>query len=202
MKWMIISFAVLLVGVGAFFVFNSLADESSEDAGVESASENTSFNQLLASGENARCTYDYTDESGNRSYGTAYFSGDDRMYGDFTNVSAEGTTNQAYVVRNGDIQYVWQAGSNEGFKTDVSQSTEETQTETSQNLDPDQNYEFKCVSWTVDESLFELPNDVEFVDIAEQLQQVQEQTQNAIENVCSQISDPTARAACEASVPN
>ena len=124
------------------------------------------------------------------------------MYGEFTNVTADGTSNQASVIRNGDTQYVWQSGSNEGYKTDVSQSDEETQTETSETIDPDQNYEFKCVSWTVDESLFELPSGVGFTDIADRLQQVQQQTQEAIENACSQISDPTARAACEAAVPN
>jgi hypothetical protein len=89
-----------------------------------------------------------------------------------------------------------------GYKTNVTESTEESQTETSETIDPDQNYKFKCVSWTVDNSMFEVPSDVTFTDLGAQIQEAQEQVQEAVESACAQIADPTARAACEASLPN
>jgi hypothetical protein len=195
--------AVVVIGVGGFLVFGS-GDDNTENTQANASSErteNSSFNQLLARGENGKCTYDYTDDAGNRSYGTAYFS-QDKMFGDFTNVTAEGMTYQANVIRNGDTQYVWEKDSNEGYKTNVTESTEESQTETSETIDPDQNYEFKCVSWTVDNSMFEVPSDVTFTDLGAQIQEAQEQVQEAVESACAQIADPTARAACEASLPN
>ncbi len=195
--------AVVLVGVGGFLVFGS-GDDSGEDTQTntsEERTENSSFNQLFARGENGKCTYDYTDEAGNRSYGTAYFSGD-KMFGDFTNETADGNTNRANVIREGDVQYVWDPGSGEGYKSNVSASTEETQKEQSEAIDPDENYEFKCVSWTVDSAMFEVPSDVTFTDIGAQLQEAQEEAQQAVEEACSSIADPTARAACEAALDN
>ena len=67
---------VVVLGVGAFLIFGSSGEEdSSTKVNMSSETTQSSFNELLAKGENARCTYDYTDESGNRSYGTAYFAG-------------------------------------------------------------------------------------------------------------------------------
>lgn len=193
--------AIALAGVGGFLVFGSGGDstENTQTKVSEETTENSSFNQLLARGDNAKCTYDYTDENGNRSYGTAYFARE-KMFGDFTNITADGTTYQANMIRDGDTQYVWEKDSREGYKTNVSQSVEETQKEQSETIDPDQNYEFKCVSWSVDNSMFEVPGDVTFVNLSEQLKQVQQQTQKAVESACAQISDPTARAACEAAL--
>lgn len=201
MKWIIGLVAIVVVagGVSAYVLFAN-SDESDDSAVTKStSSEQASLNALFARGKNLKCTYDYTDEDGNQSSGTAYFSGENKMYGEFTNVSGD-QTYKANVIRSGDTQYVWERGTSEGYKSNVSNSDKESQTQKSDEYDPDKDYEFTCSSWRVDTSKFTPPSSVTFQDISAKVQESQEALQNIGAEACAKISDATARVACEAAL--
>ncbi|MCA9342925.1 hypothetical protein KC950_02860 [Candidatus Saccharibacteria bacterium] len=211
MKWVYIGLVVIVVAVGGFFVINNLSDnESSDNSEVVSSesSETTelaSINSLLARGENAKCTYNYTDDAGNNSQGTAYFT-NNRMYGDFSVNQTDGTSLQSKVLRLDNTQYVWDSTTNEGYKIDLSvietQEGEYTEsTEQNEAVDQDQEFEFKCVSWDVDESLFQVPSGINFIDNSQLIQGIQQNTDQLM-NACANITDPTQRAACERAAAN
>ena len=131
-----------------------------------------SIEDLLTRNASLKCTYSVTEENGLNT-GTAYFSGNKNMYGEFVS-PVNGKDMLAYIIRNGDTQYVWTKDSTDGFKIDVSASNKETQQRTSQEIDPEKKYEFSCVNWNKDESLFTPPASVTFTDISEQSRQIQE----------------------------
>jgi len=186
MKWIITGVIVVLVaagGVGAYTVLKK--DDTSKNQktaslnaeNTKATTEQASIEELLTRNASLKCTYNVTD-AGNVNTGTAYFAGGKNMYGEFTN-TVNGTSSSAYVVRNGDTQYVWMKDSNTGFKSDVSASTKETQQQMSQQFDPEQKYQFECVKWQKDESRFTPPASVTFTDLAAQTRQLQEQINSA-----------------------
>lgn len=177
MKKIIIGIIAVLVvagGVGAYIALSK--DESPDNqktAAVSSennaaTTEQASIEDLLTRNASLKCTYNVSD-AGIVSTGNAYFAGGKNMYGEFTNkVNNENIT--AYVIRNGDTQYVWMKDSNTGFKTDVSASNKASQQQMSQQFDPNKKFEFACVKWAKDESRFVPPASVTFTDIAKQIQ--------------------------------
>lgn len=141
--------------------------------------EQVSLNDLINRKTSLKCTYDVKDGE-SRNNGVAYFSGAKDMYGEFTNKSNEESLT-AYVIRRGDTQYVWQKGSNEGYKADVSAFTKEKQQQMSEELDPDKRYEFSCENWEKNESKFQLPKDIRFNDLSVQMKQVHKALEQAKE---------------------
>jgi len=173
--------AVLVVvggGVATFAALNRDGASNNENSVSLNSESNkatiqqASIEDLLTQNASLKCTYSVTEENGLNT-GTAYFSGNKNMYGEFVS-PVNGKDMLAYIIRNGDTQYVWTKDSTDGFKIDVSASNKETQQRTSQEIDPEKKYEFSCVNWNKDESLFTPPASVTFTDISEQSRQIQE----------------------------
>jgi len=181
MKKMLIGVIVVAVVAGGAVGYSLLSKNktSSDQKTVTQSSdknvaisENASIEDLLTRNASLKCTYN-VNEAGSIDVGTAYFAGGKNMYGEFTN-TMDGSSTTAYVIRNGDTQYVWTKDSATGFKTDVSASNKETQQQKSQQIDPNKKFEFSCKNWNKDESLFIPPTSVTFTDIAAQAKQLQE----------------------------
>lgn len=194
----IVLVALLAVGVGGYYLTKD--DNDSNNAVLNTGS--TSINALLGQNNNSTCTYSHTDESGNTSSGTVYLSGG-RMRGNFTFQAAGQQTQYSNVLRDNEYQFVWQDGSDTGFKSKIetltSAGSDDSNT-TQQAVDQDKEYDFDCSDWRVDESMFNAPANVEFTDYSAQIQQSQEAQQNVNDiksEACAQISDATARMACE-----
>ncbi len=189
----------LIIGAGAYTVFNKKDDNSStpvSSQSVQNTSEttNASINDLITKNTSSKCTYN-VEEDGSRNVGTVYFSGVKDMYGEFTSTKGE-TSETVFVIRQGDTQYFWQQGAVEGYKADVSSFDQQQQAQTSQRVDSDRKYEFKCQDWKKDESKFELPKSVNFQDISTLLNQSQQVAPGTREAVCNAITDPTSKSAC------
>jgi len=176
----LVAAAVVAGGIGAFVLLGNEDSSNNETSATTStspetvrvATEQVSIEDLLTRNASLKCTFE-VNEADSVNTGTAYFSGSKSMYGEFTN-TANNVSNIAYVVRNGDTQYVWTKDSTIGFKTDVSASNKQSQQQMSQQFDPDQKYQFDCENWEKDESLFTPPASVTFTDMAAQASQLEE----------------------------
>lgn len=185
MKWIIVGVVAVVViagGAGAYVMLSGDDQANSEQTASVSAetegvtAEQASIEELLTRNASLKCSYDVKDgESTNT--GTAYFSGGKNMYGEFTNTTND-TSMTAYVIRNGDTQYVWQKDAKTGFKADVSAFTKEKQQQMSQQFDPGKKYQFSCVKWSKDDSRFTPPSSVTFTDISAQTQQLIDKLKN------------------------
>jgi hypothetical protein len=197
----IVVVALAVAGGGAFYVANK--NDGQTNRSGQSIGENSSINDLLASGENIQCTYSFADEDGNENTGTTYVAGE-RMRGSFTFNSQTEGVQTSNMLQDNEYQYVWSDGSNEGFKTKVEAAdSEDSQpaenADDQQAIDQDQKYDFDCSEWSVDETVFEVPANVKFTDYSSQLEQSR-QLQEGVEYnqraACEQLSGQ-AREACE-----
>lgn len=126
------------------------------------------INGFLAAGKNQKCTFSSSAGEAQTS-GTMYFAGE-RMRGEYKSVSDGQTTNGQMIITDG-LQYFWEPSSKRGVKLTISQQdAEESAGNTSSGsqggLETDAEYDFNCDDWTVDQSRFTPPSDIEFMDIS------------------------------------
>ena len=202
-KKLIIAIVVILVIIAGVFFVTSSSDDSNSDQSQnneqnspETGLQQTTVSQLASSGDDLECSYDYTDSSDTRNVGTLYFS-NGNMSGNFTATESSGQEFQANVLLVSNVQYVWEDGSTDGYKIDLSafDSSDDDSSDDS-GFNPDEEINFNCQSWSADQSMFEAPGNVNFVDNSALIQ-------NATENlssVCASIPDTAQRTACEESL--
>lgn len=170
MKKVLIAGAAVLVvvgGVGAYALLGNKSDDGKTTTvstkQATATTEQASIEDLLTRNASLKCTFNVK-EAESTNTGTAYFAGGKNMYGEFVTTAA-GTTTEVKIIRNGDTQYVWTKDSTSGFKTDVSAYDKAKQQQMSQQLDPNRKYQFSCVNWNKDASLFTPPISVNFVEL-------------------------------------
>ncbi len=160
--------AVIVIGGGAYFYStkNTNTDVAGESQSAEMASgtnvETASLKSLIESGKTRKCTYQ-SNEGGVSTSGVMY-SANNKMRGDIT-IELPETKSQSVtrMIYDGGTSYVWTDDSKTGSKMSLDQSA---QVETkNQSVDLNKDYNFKCEDWSVDQSKFELPSDVQFSDM-------------------------------------
>lgn len=202
--------AAVVIGGGIWWFAGGKDDDSASQSGQETTnfSQASTINELLAQNENLMCTYSGTDDQGNANSGTVYLA-DGRMSGNFSLRAPGEDAIASNLINDGQYQYSWQEGEDEGVKISLEQITanqpamDSQSDEPASSVDQDEDYNFECQEWSVDESRFSPPGDVDFIDYSQQIedaQQAQEANSEALEEACAQISDAEARAACEASL--
>ena len=156
---------------------------------------------LLKRGGSLACQIS-SDDNGNVTDGTMYIS-DGNLRGDFSFTQADGVSYEGSMINDGEFSYVW--GDNlpfgedgpSGVKTKVSvqdQASGEKNDDDNQIIDMDDSFTFNCQPWSVDNSKFTPPSDVEFVDLSADIQNLIDTTQD----LCGQCEAVPAegRAAC------
>lgn len=195
--------ALAVIGGGAYYVTNNKNDDQKQSESSQSAEQNNgeqnSINSLLAQKKNVTCTFSSTDGSGNQTSGTVYIAGE-RMRGNF-NYQASGEAEQkSNVLRDNEYQYFWQEGVETGFKMGISEmeSSDDSKKDNNQSQAVDQNikYDFDCSDWSVDESMFNVPDNVKFTDYSNQI----EQTKQLQKDACKGITNKATRDACEKAI--
>lgn len=169
--------------------------------------------QAALSGEPTFCTFtsQVTSDGQFNSQGQVYIDGE-RFSGKFSSQGPNiNTTSNA--ISDSEFIYTWEQGSNEGVK--LSLDVDETVADL-QQLAPDfgtnptdfadreflndNQAEYNCESWTVNESVFQIPSNVNFVDIQDQLQQLEDafssfDTSDSC-SICESIPDDRAKREC------
>lgn len=204
----------LILGTGAYVYFSRESEptETTDQTQIATPTptvemSDTSFSgtfyELMALGENYTCAYDLTDESGNISSGVVYVSDSgDKMNGEFTYIAVGGKETQSNIIRDGQTNYIWSSNWEQGFKTEVTPTDTtlfDTGSETSVETGFDENeaIDFTCERWTVDESMFTPPAEIEFLDISATAAALQEQVDTSIDcSVCEQLPAGDSRDQC------
>lgn len=181
MNKLLIGLIVALIAAGGvyYFMSSSPADTENEQSATTSEGTNAteaqqidgtftgSFQELV--GRNGSFTCTFTHESDRAvSSGTIYVA-DDRVRGDFT-TETQDMNAESHMIQKGGYMYTWSSMSPQGFKMAVPEGSDTADIEgeantSGQYVSMDEEYEYQCESWTVDEAQFSLP-DVPFVDTA------------------------------------
>lgn len=178
-------------------------EQEQEQTGEQGESFNGSLKEMLGLGKKVECSWRFDDVEGkSSSTGTVWVDGDRSRSEISVKVEGEeGTDMDMISISDGKMNYMWSRGQKTGSKFDIGEMEklgQEMQQENSQDQNQAQSnwekmYDYKCKAWRVDESKFLVPTDVEFTDMAQQMRQVQEQTENMNQNMrsaCDYLPEP------------
>lgn len=162
---------VIVVIAGVFLMTRNKGQNTEVASNTEATSQASatstqtgSIKSLIAAGKSQKCTYS-VEKDGASSEGTIYV-GNGKMRGDFTTSSMAG---QSHMIIEGTTMYMWSDDGKMAFKMafdpNAVAANANTNTQTQQPADIDQNYDFDCEGWSVDNSKFELPSGVTFNEL-------------------------------------
>lgn len=199
--------AVVVLG-GAFFLFNNSGSSGGENGAMnkDEAPEDFSGNLsgLLAFGKNITCTFSH-EEGGATAEGTVYVEGrGEKVRADFTMLQGGESFSASTISRDG-TNYSWGETPFGSFATMVKDDDSGTSDgkNQSQGFDLETDVDYKCSTWRVDSSKFELPAGVQFQDINAQVGQIDaamEQVGDLKCSACDQIPDAASKAQCKAAL--
>lgn len=157
-----------------------------------------SLKQLMGLGKAQKCTWEgeagesgvvYTDGTRSRFEASGY-----SMMGDDQEENSELVT--FFGINDDEYIYTWSSQSNEGMK--MSNETEEEQQEMdeydSEDYDSSMDYrsmseydfEYKCEDWSVDESMFVPPTNIEFTDFGQMIESMKD-SMKGMESMCDSL---------------
>lgn len=219
-KLILILGVLLVVLLSGFYLLlrNRLGEEEATLApGSEQAEQvqqdqqqmRATLENILRRGENSICEFSTTDDEGIATSGRLYVTdGGSRIRGEFDTVLSDGESYRSNLIRNGTLAYFWTSLSDQGFRMTLDEN-EESLLEPLQGTDDsgawmNEEYEmdFDCKSWNVDNSVFNLPPDVNFVDMTSTLQQFNDASNDISDKceACQLVPDDNAKAQCLAAL--
>lgn len=154
----------------AVFIFMGAGcgDNKVKEGGSEDF--NATIQEMAKKGKPYYCVYSMNYEGGEQE-GEMYFSGKDKMRGEVKmDLPQVGVVN-SYFIKIGDTQYMWGDNQMSGIKMTITEEDEKRAQEQQiqQGMNMDLKIDMKCKKWTVDESKFNLPSNVQFQDLDEML---------------------------------
>lgn len=141
-------------------------DDQVQGTSNQTASEQ-SLKEIMASNKPVKCDYTDTQSDGSTVQGTSYIASG-KMRGDFSS-TVNGKTTSGHMIMADNTSYTWIDGMSTGFKVSLSALSTTTTGQSSssqQGIDPEKKVDYKCSSWTPDNSQFTLPSGITFTDFS------------------------------------
>jgi hypothetical protein len=168
-----------------------------------------SIKDLLGMGKSLKCTASSSSDKFSSS-GTTYISGEKVRSDVVSHVEGAAKETIMHSIILDGIMYSWKEGESTGMKLDINKmkenlppaSSEANQSEgaLSSENQLDDKTDFDCSSWSVDESLFAVPTDVNFTDQAAVMNSIKSKIEQKNQNmcdVCGSIQNTEAKRQCE-----
>lgn len=176
---------------------NTNADQTAKPKAEETFS--GSLNELMKRGQPTKCTFNYA-ENGSIQQGEVYISGDKARVN--TTMTADGKASQVYVIKKATEYYMWGSempGKGTKFvftEADEKALQEKSQTqEANKNVDFNKKGDYKCGIWLADNSLFNVPANIEFTDMTSLLKDMMNQNSGMQQEICKMCDNLPAGAA-------
>ncbi len=161
---------VVVAGVG-WYVYSGMGGDRMMMADVSSQNERGSMKELM-SRASSKCTVSNS-TANSESNGTVYV-GQGKMRGDFTSVTkSPDMTIESHMISDGDFIYTWSDAMAQGVKIPVASANMSGQPNAPKSEQVElYNAEvaYDCEPWRVDETQFEIPSSVTFVDMSTMMQ--------------------------------
>ena len=181
-KILTLSLVVLFSGLLLF----GCGKKQSEEEKVEKYTAN--LEELAQRGKPFKCSFETTD-NGLTTFGVYFIDPESQMTKGETKMfmEIEGKTQEVvnYIIAKEGSVYTWQKDNPKGmlFKEEDGEEIEDIETEDAEDYSEefvfdDKKMEYTCVEWKVDKSVFDLPKDVQFDDISEQMEQYMNMPEN------------------------
>ena len=188
----------LIAIAGIFFLsrksLNSEVSDSMMKGEGSTAKFTGSFADLISKGQNFACNFVTPDDAGNVTAGSTYVAeGGAKVSAQFT-TEVDGKKTTGNVIRDGEYNYIWTSDQAQGIKTKITEDDKslfgaDASKSESTGLTDQEQVDFDCNPWTVDNSKFTPPSDIEFVDASEFMMQMQKDSGSAEESSTSSAKD-------------
>lgn len=145
---------------------------SNQATGMVNPSGEYSINELFTLNKPIKCTWKESLSQGQEVTNILYLNGK-KFYQDVT----MGDTGHAYTVSNGEYLYIWNDFNNVASKmkfTEIKTSPQPGEEKSKATAGLDQKHNFVCENWSVDDSIFNPPQDKNFKDITGEMEQAVE----------------------------
>lgn len=197
--------AIIVIGVIAFGMGGGIKNG-------DEANNASSLKALIAMSGSQKCEVSSPND-GQESNGEIYVA-NGMMRGNFTS-DVSGKIVASHMIVKNNTSYIWTDDMPQGFMMAINETPAGTDGETpdQQAIDLNQEYSYKCANWSTDESVFELPSNINFSDISAMMKGLAptnpesgngsqgEETLKAQQcSACNAIPDATAKAQCLASL--
>lgn len=124
-----------------------------------------SLKDIWSRGSSQKCTFN---DLPSKTTGTIYVA-QGKMKGDF-NSNVANTSTFSHVIVQNQQSYIWVDGQTNGMKIAVNSEQIGKQASSSSQINLDQKYDVSCEGWRLDDSVFNLPQGVNFQDMSSLLQ--------------------------------
>lgn len=191
-----LAMAIVIIGAGCAKNVKPGTAAPAEETKVQTEDFNGSLADLFKRGKPVKCTFSVTVQNVSQTGEVYVASGKAR-----TDISmdAAGIKKTIHAIALGDAQYVWEEAAKTGMKIVMSIDEQQrlaaeakpyqTAEQNKQSVDWGVKTNYKCVGWTVDDSLFTVPANVTFTDFTEMLKNLPKAptvpTANLKTNVCA-----------------
>lgn len=200
----VVVFAILgAVIIGLYLLLSAGQTNTSEVTTTQNQTDTVAQNtikNLLGSTSPQQCSY--TDPDGVSS-GTVYVA-NGKMAGKFTTNSPQGALS-SQMFSDGTDMYIWMDGQPQGIMMSLSgvQNPDTSTSNQAQNIDVNKPFDFDCVGWTADESLFAKPSGITFVNMSELVPTGSGAGSGQTMPSCSacDMLPAAAQASCKAAIP-
>lgn len=171
----------------------------------ETTKMSASIKELMKGGKSLDCTFSFTDDKqGVTQSGKFYVDGPNARSRSEIEITTNktGQKTESYMITDGDYGYSWSsADAKTGFKINLNEAQPTGNTNNAQNTeDLNQLINFDCRNWSVDNSKFDLPAGMKFIDINEMMKSLNVPSNAANTSACSicnQIPDAKIKAECQ-----
>lgn len=155
----IIILLLLILGVAGYFLMSNKKKPPTTVPLTKN-----SLMDLITQGKNVSCSFD-TIMGTTESSGTVYVSGKNTRV-DFSTTN-DGKKNTGSMIRDENFSYVWGMGMAQGIKMkNTSVESPSGSAQSKQYFDPTSKVDYKCQSWSPDNSMFKPPAEVKFSEFS------------------------------------
>jgi len=175
---------ILILIAGAFIVLGKKSSnplQSVQNKVAQMTTQKMSLSDFFSLAGSKKCTFS---DKTNNSTGTVYI-GSGEMRGDFQSTDS-GKTTATHMINDGKYVYIWTDGQSQGYKmsTDVVKkeaaqvtlspdNSGSSETPSSGPVNMNQQADYSCGGWSVDTSIFTLPQGITFTDYSSMMQGMQ-----------------------------
>lgn len=215
--------ALVLAGGGGYAVYTSMQNETTTELSAQTQQQQQlvpssdqirgTFATLFGLGQDLRCEFSYNDGT-TISSGTTYIAkGGERIRGDFMITNKAAGPMEAHLIRDNGYHYMWGTLMGQGIQMKIEEGQEgQLFTDDAGEMPIDENTEYTCMPWAMDQSLFAIPADIEFMDLSTQMDsmlQLQGSFEGSVDMsalkaqqcaACAQIPSAEAQAQCTAAL--
>lgn len=200
----IITLIILLALLGGGIAFFSKdSTEPIEESAMTMESYSGNLKNLLSNEKNLTCTFSKEDEFGKMD-GTVFVA-NNKFYGEFTLTTLENEEFKTNIIHDTEYNYTW--GSSPAgdiaikFKNSDEEKLNTTDDDENNFFNPNEEIDYKCDAWSVDDSVFTPPSEIEFMNLSSQFMDIEDGQQadgiDAKCDTCEMIPDEKAKAQCK-----